>query len=74
MYKTGIGFMLLGVLLLIVAEKDILSIVISFFEVLFMQNFNAPLFGSLSFRLMMMLAGAIALLAGGLIYKKHNKG
>lgn len=30
MYKTGIGFMLLGVLLLIVAEKDILSIVISF--------------------------------------------
>lgn len=31
MYKTGIGFMLLGVLLLIVAEKDILSIVISFF-------------------------------------------
>ena len=39
-----------------------------------MQNFNAPLFGSLSFRLMMMLAGAIALLAGGLIYKKYNKG
>ena len=74
MYKTGIGFMLLGVLLLIVAEKDILSIVISFFEVLFMQNFNAPLLGSLSFRLMMMLAGAIALLAGGLIYKKYNKG
>ena len=73
MYKTGIGFMLLGVLLLIVAEKDILSIVISFFEVLFMQNFNAPLFGSLSFRLMM-LAGAIVLLAGGLIYKKYNNG
>ena len=38
-----------------------------------MQNFNVPLFGSLSFRLMM-LAGAIALLAGGLIYKKYNKG
>lgn len=73
MEKPGIGLMLSGLLLMVGAEKDLLSIIMRCFELYFVKDFHISFLSSFGFRVLMMTVGGILLVFGGLIYRKYIK-
>lgn len=71
MKKLGYLFMITGILLFIVSQADIISIVISFMERLFMIELHAAFFATFIFRCSLLGIGGIFLLIGGVMLKKE---
>ena len=61
-----------GLMIMIIAYLDIVSILTSIFNRLLGLNLHDIFFNSFAFRAVFMALGAIILLIGGLIYKNTN--
>lgn len=71
--KTGLVFLCIGVLLLVLAGADIISIIASVIEKLWNINLYAAFLSSFVFRAFVALLGGILMLIGGYLYKDTSE-
>lgn len=71
--KTGLVFLCIGVLLLVLAGADILSIIASVIENIWDINLYAAFLSSFVFRTFLVLLGGIFMLIGGYLYKDTSE-
>lgn len=71
--KTGLVFLCIGVLLLVLAGADIISIIASVIENIGGINLYTAFLSSIIFRAFVVLLGGVLMLIGGYLYKDTSE-